>query len=302
MAEIQFPAGTRPVKLGSGSFQGSVTGTVSLIFTVLSNDRNDDHFSVVNFPSIPTVGTPYHYGNTTRYDYRAKRYSPKPVSNFASHSRIWEVEVSYDNTINAENAPDPRETDPFTVSMSTETVQRVMEIDLDGYLVTNSAGQKFDNPPMEDWLYPVFTFSRTEYVNPCRKVVDFNRRVNSVEFWGYGPGQILIRDIRPTASINYGMPSWNLQYEVAINMEGSGWDLDILDAGHYERVQTSTSSEGQVGLVPIRDKNGMEVREPQLLNGAGRLLPEGSDPVWLWFRKRYTADLNLLRLPNPFLI
>jgi len=24
--------------------------------------------------------------------------------------------------------------------------------------------------------------------------------------------------------------------------------------------------------------------------------------VWFWHRKRYAADLNLLRIPNPFLI
>jgi len=55
-------------------------------------------------------------------------------------------------------------------------------------------------------------------------------------------------------------------------------------------------------LRAILDDQGKEITQPVPLDGNGQKLPKDADPVWFWHRKRYAADLNLLRIPNPFLI
>ncbi|MDR1957864.1 MAG: hypothetical protein LBQ54_02270 [Planctomycetaceae bacterium] len=300
MAEIKAQ-GFPNIQHGSVNFDEQ-SKSASLVFRVLSDDRTlDGPMNVVNFDSIPKIGTPYQFGNTIRYDLIVKKASPKFVAAVGERGAVWDVEVSYDNSYNGDEAPDPSENDPFTVNVKVERKQYAMQRDFDGNIVRNSAGQPFDTPPMMDFLYPVFSISRTEYRNPTRNIVAFLDRVNSHPFWGFDPEQVWLKEFTVGTSINsyVGNPSWNVTYEIAVNLSGSGWDLDVLDAGVKYLKETS---EGSILAVITDTENKLEVTEPQLLNGSGGLLPKNESPVYLHFKNHFTADFNLLKIPNPLLI
>jgi len=73
-------------------------------------------------------------------------------------------------------------------------------------------------------------------------------------------------------------------------------------SGTQEKVESQTNAGKKVPLRAIVDEQGREITQPVPLDGKGKKLPEGADPNWFWHRKRYEADLNLLRIPNPFLV
>jgi len=144
-------------------------------------------------------------------------------------------------------------------------------------------------------------------------MVDFTNRVNGAPFWGFAPGQVCMKSVMPSTSVTWGTPAWNVQYEIAINIYFpflDMWQLELLDMGMQEMV-TDQKPENQTKAVALRaivDEQGKEVTQPELLNGHGKRIPRDkfgeytADPVWFWHRKRYAADLNLLRIPNPFMV
>lgn len=93
------------------------------------------------------------------------------------------------------------------------------------------------------------------------------------------------------------------------------WWRRVLDAGTRERVGTrdQLDADGQPVLDPdtnqpvqvpdyrpITGGNGEQITTPVLLDGAGRMLADGADPVYLlfrWFPSRAFGPLNLLGQP-----
>jgi hypothetical protein len=300
MAEIKV---RNPVIIPGDPDINGLSQKVTLTFRVLSDNRKtDDGFIVQNFDSVPKMGSPYSFGGVTRYSLRARAYKPKFVSVYGKQGAVWDVEVSYDNTHKADEPPEPTEADPFTISRKMERLEVPMEVDLDGQWVRNSAFQKYDTPPMLELLYPVFTIGRTEYINPCRRSDDFENKVNAIPFWGFAPGAVLMKSISPSTSITYGVPSWSVQYEIAINLY-SGidmWQTEVLDAGTME-IDFIGGPDNVIRVKAILDAQGKEVTQAVPLNGEGHPLSEGGAPVWHWYRKRYVADFNLLKIPNPYM-
>jgi hypothetical protein len=295
--EIKLP--TPVIYPGNGNRNG-LAENCSLVFQVVSDDRlKDDHNAVLDFDSIPKRGAPYSFGGTTRYKLRARTFSAKYKSAYGQRGAVWEVEVGYDNSHKADDPPDPDEADPFTITPRMEKIELPMEVDLDGNLVRNSAGQKFDTPPMLELFYPVFTVGRTEYGNPCRRMTDFTNRVNGTPFWGQPPGKVLMKSIMPGTSVTWGAPAWQVQYEIAINIYFDFldlWQLEILDMGMQERSDENGFEHGFYNTTPLKailDKQGKEVTQPVPLDGKGKKLPEKGEPIWFWHRKRYEADLNI---------
>ena len=298
MAETGRPL----ISHGSSDF-GGMGGNVSLKYQVYSDDRTtDDAVAVRNFPSIPRIGTPYSFGGTIRRDYRARRIRPRFVSTLSNRGAIWEVEVFYDNSVGSDLRPAPTEGDPFNLSMTVERVKYVATHDLNGVRITNSAGEPI--LAEREILFPVFSMQRQEYRNPCHNTLRYMDKVNNRPMWGQPVGQVFMRKIAPATTVSYGDEAavWTVSYEIAINIEGTGWQLDVLDAGRSQLSErTVTPGKPVVKLEPILNAAGVEMDSPQLLDGHGKLLPEGEEPHYLHYDQRYIIDLLELRLPNPFL-
>jgi len=289
------------VSHGSSDFEG-LGGKVSLKYQVYSNDRgSDDALVVAHFDSIPKLGTPYSFGNTTRRDYRARRAKPRFLKPIPPNGAAWEVEVFYDNAVGSDNRPAPTEGDPFTLSSVMERFRVTATHDLNGKRITNSAGEPLQVE--REMLVPVISMIRMEYTNPLLRQALFMDRVNSRPMWGQPPGQIYMRKIAPGTTVSYGdnYAVWTVNYEVAINLEGTGWQWELLDAGRNVISEKAVPGGNRIiKQEPILDATGAAVTDPQLLDGHGKLLPEGADPVYLYYDQRYIADLRDLRLPNPF--
>jgi len=302
MAEIP----SKKIVIPGDPNQDGLSMKASLTFIVYSDDRlEDDGIKVLEFSSIPPLGSPYSFGGTTYYNLRAKRRNPKWAGCWGDSGLggKWDVTVEYENSFNVGSPPEPSETDPFTISRRREYFEIIMERDLDEKLVVNSAGQKYDDPPKIQLQYPVFTIERNEYVNPCAAADTYENKVNSETFWEFPPGKVLMMSITPTTSITWDVPVWSVQYEIALNpySELDIFQTEILDAGIKQRV-ASLSNPGRIPIESILDEKGLEITKPVPLDGAGYKLPEGDPVVWHWYRKRFSADFNLLRIPNPYTV
>jgi hypothetical protein len=89
------------------------------------------------------------------------------------------------------------------------------------------------------------------------------------------------------------------QVTTVVQYREEGWDFEIQDKGYEELSQTLAKV--VAGIVPvsqlkkITDRNGAFVKDPQLLDGKGKLLQPGKDPVYFVWRKY--KELPFSRLP-----
>jgi len=310
MAEIK---GKVDISHGSSHFEG-LGGKMSLKYQVYSDDRTvDDAMAVLQFQSIPPLGSPYKYNEILRPAYRSKGAKPRFLETFDERGAVWEVEVFYDNATGvSDNQAAPTESDPFSLNSTMERMRVVATHDLNGKRLTNSAGEPF--PEIErEMLVPVISMTRQEYRNPLPNQLAYMDRVNWRPMWNQPVGQVYMRKIMPSVQVQdvRQYPVWTVNYEVAINLEGFGSQWELLDAGTMVLSKSAVSGGNRPVVMqePIVDANGLAVTDPQLLNGNGQLLPKDeetgeytADPVYLHYDQRYMADLRDLRLPNPFLV
>ena len=79
-----------------------------------------------------------------------------------------------------------------------------------------------------------------------------------------------------------GAAFWQITYTLAVKRDT--WDVKVLDAGYAELDPGSVGAGVPPHWVKIVDDFGHEPTEPVPLNGSGRRLTPGDDPVYLSFR------------------
>jgi hypothetical protein len=73
-----------------------------------------------------------------------------------------------------------------------------------------------------------------------------------------------------------------------------GWRRRVLDIGFRE--VSSVGQDGSVEYAEIRDKNDNPMTHPVKLDGSGKKLADGADPVWKIFNTKKLKDFNELGL------
>jgi len=202
--------------------------------------------------------------------------------------------------------PYPNIFDPILdISRTSRIIQVAATKDYKDHPVTNSAGQLFNPSIMQDVIINTFNITRREYRNPNAMIDVFNRGVNGVPFWDYGPWRVLVENINPKMGQiqNSFARYWDVTYTLSINPTQYGWKTAVLDQGTVQKNKDDDGTE-----VIMNEDENTPVTAPVMLDGLGKRLDTTAatwDPVFEWangspFEFHQEMDLNLLQLPNPY--
>lgn len=169
---------------------------------------------------------------------------------------------------------------------------RAVTSDKDGKPITTSAGEEFEEPLEQDIAYACFIATRN-VASLDTWVADMANYINSVNKTPYRTlGQrcwwcqdIAISDLILESGYAYYQEEWT----IAMNL--NTWDEEILDRG-WKVLEGDAPNQK---LVNARDDKGNDLTAPVLLDGQGKKLAVGDDPVAL--KKRVKREVSWAGIP-----
>lgn len=168
---------------------------------------------------------------------------------------------------------------PPIFSLDFQEYQRVVDRDIFGRPIVNSAGAPFSPLPEVDDTRFILTMERYELEPPWDLILSYQDAVNSDWFLGFAPGVAKVK-MKCQAVWENNVYCWKVTYIFSFrslvlinNLPYSGWDLHLLDQGLYD-LDPATNA-----IRYIQDRSGVPVSEPVLLDGKGHRAGGMSDGV-----------------------
>jgi len=209
-------------------------------------------------------------------------------------------------TVNYEAIEDPLAEDAETQWTSTTTTEPI-DVDADDEPITNSAGEPPDPPLTEDFHDEVL---RRRYKSEDFDSIlagEYRGKLNSDEFMGRQPGTCKLVTFNATEKrTGFG---WYYDIDVEIHVRNDGWEKRFEDRGMREIVGVKDVIR-YAGADPVYipdyqditstliDENGDEklipVTEPVALDGNGRQLTDGAEPVYITRQTKKMKPFALL--------
>lgn len=236
---------------------------------------------------IPSIGQS-HPDDIYRY---CTNISSARVSYGAVES-IFHVTATY-STVPYEAQPDNPLAARPQYSWSHIRVEGIIDVDVDGNAIVNSAGMPYDPPvtALRD-IHAVMRVTRNEAVYNEALALSFVGKVNSATYRGYAPGYVMVNDINASsAEANVG--GQTIQYAVVnyeLEFSPTPFQISVLDAGFYEWDNTTDRPK------PITDEYGNPISSPALLDGNGLKAPYGDTGTFNAHNIFYSVNFGLLNI------
>ncbi|HBT77614.1 MAG TPA: hypothetical protein DEB39_11990 [Planctomycetaceae bacterium] len=217
----------------------------------------------------------------------------------------WTVRQTFRKPSPGKEEPEnePAANDPITVRISREFVEVPFLRDVrTGKLIVNSVGDPFIPTPMRQAVIRNYSVTRKERANPYAKADLYENVVNSDDWYGAAPGEMLLTTIDPDFDGSSFTVTYNFKYKKG------GWGEKILDTGLRKFEVQQENGEAESKYVPVRimmQESNTPVEEPVRLDGHGFPLEEentvGVDlPLAGFFWKYREMPFAALKLPNIY--
>lgn len=175
---------------------------------------------------------------------------------------------------------------PIDVSMTLRSQEIVIDQDINGNPIVNTAFDPFDPPLMEDDPRWVLTVVRNEAQPPIPLMFQYRNAVNSDQFAGQNPLMVRVLNISPK-SIFHQDVGWYTQmtYEFEIrpptsaNAGQNGYRRTVLNQGMRALSVVS-------GTKFHPSYKGIPITEPVLLTKTGTVINTGQNPYYLIFQTK----------------
>jgi hypothetical protein len=298
--------------------------TYTRVYRVFTDGNLDDSTVVFNSVLMPALGAAYPWDAGAL----CLKKSATPVNDLFTE---WLLHCEYDSKLPfpEQTNKDPTARNPKWV-FGTSKYQKALQYDTYGLPMVNSACQPFDPPFEVEASRPTIEITVWKATFSYPFVTSVVSCINNNTWNGFSKWQVKCESCNVTQIWENNQQCWELKYNLTINTEG--WQpIKILDQGLYERVcvdssgnpittsaagdsfpddpdpEGGTSSPGmgdpsvkptamQCGcagaLKIIKDKLGMPVNAPVLLNGQGQ---QTQTPYYIW-RYPYT-DIDFSGIP-----
>lgn len=177
---------------------------------------------------------------------------------------------------------------------------RVSERDASGKAYLNSARLQFDPLPDMDDMRNVVVVVKNLPTYDAGFLLRYGNAINADPFLGGKPKQWKCLPITAEEQFENGIRYW--VHTFRFDYRDEDWTHRVLDQGYTERIFVPPDRGGGPGeykLKKITDKDGQPISEPAMLDGSGRKLADGEDPVFLEFDKYRELPFNALM---PFLL
>jgi len=266
--------------------------TFELTYIVYGDDMDTTEEDILATPGVPT-----HF-----YPLRGawcKSVKPREIGTITnpftgSLCCQWEVDCRFDSTIDSEDDQPPEGKRP-AVKWDYRFLEEVMEEDLDGEAIVNTAGEPL--PLVQEHVVQILTITRKEIGSFDPTVSrQYGNKVNSTPFWGFPEKTARMLPITAGEEeiidgIRYTPVTYVIEFLYVAGRD-EPWNARLLNYG--------TLARPAAGQPPARvvDGKGDEISRV-LLAADGTRLPDGNQPHYLSFRKHGTTNLNALSL-GPF--
>ncbi len=278
---------------------------------VFQDDNRNIHPAVLlgYYDIIPQLGSYYDFHEISDTRFILTKHTVEKLTG-SGLTQWWKVTLVYDRIGSPEDKPPPSEnefSDGVNFKRNLIKIPTVFSSDVKGNPVLNSSGMPFDTPYQRDRYLRGFTITRQEYINPLAKCDNYERRTNSVPFWGFPKGTVLVEKIDPGLAVTGKQEyfKWDVTYDIIIDTGIHGYDKDGKPISGHEIAVLDNGTralDDKKKLHPILDDSGVEIDKPVPLDGKGKVLKDGKKNVYIRLVQFEEANLNELCLPNPYLI
>jgi hypothetical protein len=274
----------------TSNYDGGIR-TCSITQLVKTDAKTDRENVVGAAPGVPGYGDP-HPGFAVAYAVT------QSITEHSETPLAWLVVTNYTSKRTLD--PNPLD-DEVLVDWNSEIYQEVVQFDIDGNAVLNSAGDYFIDPtPTRDAIHLIAKIQANVASVPAW-VITYQNAVNnaSVTIGGLVCAAGLVKIQRITIGTREergGVMFYKFSYEAHIHKEG--WRLKPLDAGFryltYEGVPIpiKLDAEGAVST------SGDEVTTPVPLDGSGGMLVSPSPATGVFGNFKIYDELDLTVLPG----
>jgi len=203
-------------------------------------------------------------------------YAPYDATQFGSDPTLWKLRVRFGG----------------------ERIDRVVYFDNNGAPIRNSATDRFEDAVTIDDSITTMTITRNILVS----VFDLTlaqRLTNTINLndWNGFTAKHCKMGIIETGDEQYDSNNQVYYYSVTfpVQLSRKPWRKDLLDQG-YNQLDVAYTVGGTMKPQPILDSKGQPLSSPSALDGFGRKLEIGGDPVTLSFETYDEADWDELGL------
>lgn len=251
----------------------------------ITNNTLDGDLTVANTVGVPAIYDPYVEPNgTVDPTCLCSRVQIKPDK---MEPTLWHIQAEYRTDL----LPNPL-TRPTEIEIDFAPYQRAVQEDNAGNPITNSADDPFDPPPTVDDSRVVLRFRRNEPVpSDASFYITYQDAINTDNWWGLQPKQAKVMKIKVIQQYDSLIPYVKVEYEIQVRWEG--WQLLLLDKGFH--VIDPTSMKQVLARDPI---DGAPYAQPVLLDGTGKQLAQGGQPVYIQFDVYQDQAFAALHLPS----
>ncbi len=181
------------------------------------------------------------------------------------------------------------------ISWQTQKFKRPVDVDINGDIVANSAGDPFDPTVEVDDNREILVITRNESQFDESLADQYRDTINSAPFFGFDALCVKCANITGNrvqhADLGY---YWEVTYEFEINRDS--WVSVVQDQG-LRALDPSDDTK----IMNITDEEGKDITSPMPLDGAGQPLPIGDPPVGLEFHVLTELDFSDLNLNGFYL-
>jgi hypothetical protein len=249
----------------SASIDSKKVTSYRYVFTVISDNKNDDGSYIRNNLSFPYPSTPLQIGTVHPVD--ANAYCTAIEASFASivegTGAMWNATVTYGEWNPFTMVENPLDA-PVLPVIEGQVFEYVADKDKDGNPIVNKASDPFDPPVVTEKTHLFFRFSKNYATLPA--VFHYSNYINSDTWQNFGPYYIKFNLPRAQElpSQYLGSTYWKVDFEFEYNPDT--WLTKLENKGYRQYVggvQKQILVDGQPTTVPIYlDSSGVALTYP----------------------------------------
>jgi hypothetical protein len=262
----------------TGGTQADFKRRYTRVFQVYSDDRDDGPVTVAAAIGLG-IGSTYSCGNDTDLGSFVQSIEARETGELlAGMGLLWHVTVQYDGVDPTQDgeADDNPLNKPVEWRYGTNRFERVVDKDVSGVAVLNTAGQPFDPPLVIDDSRPVIQATRNEATFSPAAAYAYKDVVNSATWFGGAAKTWKCNAITAKREWHGTLEYYVVDYEFEYNP--NTWQKVILNQGMCEKVSGA--------LKAITTSDGTPISQPVPLASNGTKIAASSLPgsaVWLTF-------------------
>lgn len=256
---------------------------------IRTDDIYESAMTVLDHPDLDAIGSTYlvtgfdDLDNEVTIEEDPDATCEKIVANQDKDNPLFWIVIADFSTASA-NAEDPLNEEPEKEWRQVKYKKAIFK-DRDDNSIVNSAGEPFLPPREIELHYWRLTYTRNEASFEPGVFDDYIDALNAVAWKGRAPFTVKVESIEAKRMKGRNGWFWKVTYVIAWNDDG--WAIEILDRGRNELI---------AGVLTPIQATGTGIPSEKLLDGTGRVLAVGADPIYLPFDVLHLQDINDLNI------